>query len=391
MVANYIVDELPRIIENGTKKAESIMNRHLNMPMREREIIQPMGLNGDKISIGERINRFYNADNLVTIENLLHEGYRGRIDLIYIDPPFLTKTSYKGRSKVRYKDTERVVEYFAYDDRWEDGLIDYLKMLYTRLYLMRELLSDKGSIYVHLDYRTVHYVKILMDQIFGRDNFLNEIIWSYKSGGASRRYFSRKHDNILLYSKTKNYIFNPQKEKSYNRDFKPYRFKGVEEYKDEFGWYTLVNARDVWPIDMVGRTSKERVDYDTQKPEKLLERIILSSSNEDSIVADFFAGSGTTGIVAEKLNRRWIMADKGALSKVTTIKRLVENKSLPFSIMSYKEESDKAGRLSIDNVEKVVDNKGQEGLRIELGDYHLNINNIDIRGKSRNTIERLAK
>src|SRR5699024_5476052 len=107
--------------------------------------------------------------------------------------------------------------------------------------------------------------------------------------------------------------FNPQLEKSYNRDFKPYRFKGVKEYEDKIGWYTLVNSKDVWHINMVGRTSKERVNYASQKPEKLLEKIILTSSDENSIVADFFAGSGTTGIVANKLNRRWIMADKGEL------------------------------------------------------------------------------
>ena len=171
-------------------------------------------------------------------------------------------------------------------------------MMSIRLYLMKELLSSKGTLYVHLDYRIVHYVKILMDYIFGEENFINEIIWSYKSGGVTNKYYSRKHDTILMYSKTEDYIFNPQKEKSYNRGFKPYRFKGVKEYEDKIGWYTLVNLKDVWNINIVGRSSGERVGYGTQKPEELLERIISTSSNKDSIVADFFAGSGTTGVVA---------------------------------------------------------------------------------------------
>src|SRR5699024_1974700 len=154
------------------------------------------------------------------------------------------------------------------------------------------------------------------------DNFINEIIWSYKSGGSSKKYYSRKHDNILFYSKSKDYIFNPGKEKSYNRGFKAYGFNNISEYEDEIGWYTLVNHRDVWDINMVGRTSKERLAYRTQKPEALLERIILSSSNDDSIVADFFAGSGTTLAVANKNNRRWIGCDSSNTSVYTIMNRI---------------------------------------------------------------------
>ena len=124
--------------------------------------------------------------------------------------------------------------------------------------MMRDLLSDTGCLWVHLDWHAVHYVKVILDQIFGEKNFINEIIWTYKSGGANKRNFARKHDTLLFYSKTDNYIFNPQTEKSYNRGLRPYRFKGVEEYEDETGWYTIVNMKDVWSIDMVGRTSSER-------------------------------------------------------------------------------------------------------------------------------------
>lgn len=295
-----IIEELPQIVKNGTIQGSEILERLYKNSIVQKEIILPNDYAREKICKNRWINQFYQEDNLIVIEKLLKEGCKGKIDLIYIDPPFLTKTNYKGKIVIKNEKSKEIIEHFAYKDTWENGLTSYLEMLYTRLYLMRELLSEKGTIYVHLDYRTVHYVKILMDEIFGEKNFINEVVWAYKSGGVSKRYYSRKHDTILVYGKTKDYIFNPQLEKSYNRGFKPYRFKGVEEFKDEIGWYTLVNLKDVWQIDMVGRTSKERVGYDTQKPEKLLERIILTSSNKDSIVADFFAGSGTTGIVADR-------------------------------------------------------------------------------------------
>ena len=314
---------------------------------------------------------------------LIKEGYKGKLDLIYIDPPFLTKTKHNGKINIVAQDKEYTFELFAYDDTWEEGLYSYLKMIYPRLYLMRELLSDRGTLYVHLDYRTVHYVRILMDEIFGEENFMNEIIWAYKSGGVSKRYYSRKHDNILVYTKTKDYIFNPQQEKSYNRDFKPYKFKGVKEYQDEIGWYTLVNLKDVWQIDMVGRTSRERVNYASQKPEALMERIILTSTDENSIVADFFAGSGTTGIVAERLNRRWIMSDKGDLSSITIHKRLLENASKPFYSFKENNRARDGGKLLIKG--EYIDNKT---LKIHLERYVVDID-ISIKKKYRQQMEEL--
>ena len=190
---------------------------------------------------------------------------------------------------------------------------------------MKELLSEQGSIYVHCDWHAGHYLKVILDDIFGKNNFVNEIVWSYKSGGVGQSTFARKHDTIFFYKKDETKaIFNVLKEKSYNRGFKPYHFKGVEEFEDENGWYTLVNCKDVWDIDMVGRSSSERVDYGTQKPEKLLERIIKASSNEGAIVADFFGGSGTTAAVAEKLGRRWITSDLGKPSTMIMRKRLID-------------------------------------------------------------------
>ncbi|NLY77706.1 MAG: site-specific DNA-methyltransferase [Tissierellia bacterium] len=378
MSSLHIIERLPEIISSGKKKAEEVLNRSKDDSLYNGQIFFPESNQGDSW-----INQFYQGDNLLVMGKLIKEGYKGKLDLIYIDPPFLTKTKHNGKINIVAQDKEYTFELFAYDDTWEEGLYSYLKMIYPRLYLMRELLSDRGTIYVHLDYRTVHYVRILMDEIFGEENFMNEIIWAYKSGGVSKRYYSRKHDNILVYTKTKDYIFNPQQEKSYNRDFKPYKFKGVKEYQDEIGWYTLVNLKDVWQIDMVGRTSRERVNYASQKPEALMERIILTSTDENSIVADFFAGSGTTGIVAERLNRRWIMSDKGDLSSITIHKRLLENASKPFYSFKENNRARDGGKLLIKG--EYIDNKT---LKIHLERYVVDID-ISIKKKYRQQMEEL--
>lgn len=186
----------------------------------------------------------------------------------------------------------------------------FLAFMGVRLIEMRRVLREDGSIYLHCDHTAHAYLKTLMDAVFGRKNFRNEIVWCYKSGGASpKRHFSRKNDSILWYTKSDRYSFNPQTEKSYNRDLKPYRFAGVAEYQDDVGWYALVGMKDYWDIAMVGRTSGERLGYPTQKPLALYERIIEASSNSDDVVLDPFCGCATTPIAAERLGRRWIGMD----------------------------------------------------------------------------------
>ena len=234
-------------------------------------------------------------DNMKLMKSLPDNG----IDFIYIDPPFFTDSDYFTNKKKK-----------AYTDKWE-SMEAYLDFLEPRLREMQRLLKDTGLIAVHLDYHAVHYVKVLMDKIFGMDNFVNELIWAYKSGGASSRSFARKHDNILLYSKTGSYYFSVQKEKSYNRGLKAYHFKGVEEFQDETGWYTLVNRRDVLNIDMVGRTSAERTGYASQKPLALLEVLVKSCCPEDGVCADFFGGSGSLAVAAAKNGRQFIYSDNG--------------------------------------------------------------------------------
>jgi DNA modification methylase len=255
------------------------------------------------------------GDNLDFMKQLLEDGFKDSIDFIYIDPPYFTGSDYK-----------------QYQDKW-DSMDEYLSMLKERFVLMKELLSPTGCIAVHLDWHSVHYVKVEMDKIFGYNHFVNELIWSYKSGGASTRSFAKKHDNILVYSKTSKYKFNPQKEKSYNRGGKPYRFKGVEEFSDEHGWYTMVNHKDVFTIDMVGRTSAERTGYPTQKPEKLMELMISAYTDEGDLCADFFAGSGSFAVAAAKKNRSYICCDSAPealevqvdrLSKISSVFKIIQ-------------------------------------------------------------------
>ena len=302
---------LPQVIEEAKKEYERITGGNF-------ALAEELGASENLLALG---------DNARFMKYLLDGGdgvksLRGKIQQIYIDPPFFSKASYDAVIKLQSPEGETAVRHRAYEDVWKEGMADYLKMLGTRLFLMYDLLAYEGTIWVHLDWHGVHYVKILLDEIFGEKNFINEIIWTYKSGGSSKKHFARKHDTILVYSKTDKYYLSLPKEKSYNRGLKPYKFKGVEEFQDETGWYTMVNMKDVWNIDMVGRTSAERTGYATQKPEALLERILTAGSREGDICADFFCGSGTLGAAAGKLGRRWICCDDGPLAVAAAMKRL---------------------------------------------------------------------
>jgi site-specific DNA-methyltransferase (adenine-specific)/adenine-specific DNA-methyltransferase len=285
---------------------------------------------------------------------------RGKINLIYIDPPFDSKADYRTKvilPGVDLKQKPTVIEQFAYADTWKDGTVSYLKMLYPRLALMRELLSDKGSIYVHIDWHVGHYVKILLDDIFGKSNFRNEIIWYYPDylQGNVTKGFPRKNDFILFYSKTNEFDFNRVKEmmdkpKKRNRVFWNKETQKMDIVRDENGKIIYDEHADkycdtVWQIGQTAVTrpqSKEFLDYDTQKPSELLRRVIEAATKEGDIVADLFAGSGTTGAVAEKLGRKWIMSDLGKPACLITRKRLIDQNAKPFlyqAIGDYQKEA----------------------------------------------------
>ena len=353
IMVESLIEQLPKIVAEGKKEVERIMERldsGNKITLQTNEYVLPVRKEENlfrskyqEIDGQNWFNRLCYGDNLLVMQALLNgdeatglPSMRGMIDLIYIDPPYDSKADYRTKITLPNGNIEQrpnVLEQFAYSDTWKEGTVSYLKMMYPRLYLMRELLSDKGSIYVHVDWHVGHYVKILLDEIFGKNNILNEIIWCYKSGGVGDKTFSKKHDTILFYKKNSDVIFNVQKEKSYmGLDYSTGN-KNVKLYNDNdgLGSYTLVNVKDWWnTIGMLATSSKERVGYATQKPSELLERIIKASSNEGSIVADFFGGSGTTAAVAEKLNRRWITSDFGKPANMIMRKRLIDQEAKPF-------------------------------------------------------------
>ena len=263
------------------------------------------------------------GDNLEYMKGLLSRGYAGAFRLIYIDPPFFTRSSFNASVSVKDSAGARhKVHHLAYDDKFDRSLEYYIENMAVRLLLMKDLLADDGLMWIHLDWHSSHYIKLVLDELMGEKNFVNEIIWQYKSGGSGKRHFARKHDSILVYSKTSKYYLDVPKEKSYNRDRKPYRFRGVAEYKDEGGWYTLVNMKDVWSIDMVGRTSSERTGYATQKPLELMKRIVLASTEEGDLAGDFFCGSGSLLEAAQMLGRRWIGCDSEEIATSMARRRL---------------------------------------------------------------------
>ena len=337
-----------------------------------------------------------NFDNqLVYGENLSYMKYLfekqkmgGGIQLIYVDPPFYSGSNYQASIRIESPLLESIpsIKPLVYDDRWEHGLDDYLTMLCGRLFMMRDLLTEDGSIWVHLDWHVVHYVKILMDAIFGEKNFVNEIIWQYKSGGTSKNHFSRKHDTLLFYGKNPKPSLAIPLEKSYNREYKPYRFKGVKEYKDELGWYTMVNMKDVWKIDMVGRTSRERTGYATQKPEALIRRILESCTKEGDLCADFFCGAGTLAATAQKMNRRWIACDMGPLAVATTEKRLAKDGG-SFSLLVQKELNTKgAGFLTVRGEFPETPFSDKKMLRLTLEDYHPHVEALPLEDDCKNAV-----
>jgi adenine-specific DNA-methyltransferase len=340
-------------------------------------------------------NKLIWGDNLHTLASLADE-LAGQVDLVYIDPPFDSRQDYKVRIAVGdgpdgadqdLAKLSSVIEEKAYRDTWGKGVESYLQMLYSRLVILRELLSDRGSIFLHLAPNVSHLARVLMDEVFGADNFRAEIIWkrtsSHSDGGQGGRQFGPVHDSILCFSRSERFIFNPQytaHDEDYVRSKYPHtesltgrryglwdmtgpggaakgnpfyevlgisrhwryskermatllaegrvvqpRPGAVPRYKRYLDESAGVSLQDVWTdLDAINSQAHQRLGYDTQKPEALLERIIKSSSDEGSIVLDCFAGSGTTPAVAEKLGRRWIAVDIGRFAVHTTRKRLMD-------------------------------------------------------------------
>jgi len=294
------------------------------------------GDEGDKFEEGWK-NKLIWGDNKLIMSSLL-ERFAGKINLIYIDPPFATGADFKFRIQIGDKDEEiikehSVIEEKAYRDTWGRGLDSYLQMMYERLVLMKELLTENGSIYVHLDQSVGHYVKLILDEIFGFENFLGEIVWYRynKIPDKTKKLFFKMHDTIFHYAKNKgshvfNSILSPTGKMIKRKKMK--KINGKMAVLDEYTEYEreLLLTRSVIefiPDPNIGDSS-EKTGFDTQKAEGLIYLFILASSNPGDLVADFFCGSGTTLAVAEKLGRRWIGCDLSRYAIHVTRKRLLE-------------------------------------------------------------------
>lgn len=411
-----LLEQLPEIVAKGRLEAEKILEnlegRH-RVALQTREWVLPSKDTSmqDWITADTRqahladnaatdwANRLIYGDNLLAMAALLAgdeqtPSLRGKIDLIYIDPPFDSKADYRTKvvlPGVELEQKPTVIEQFAYSDTWSDGTASYLAMITPRLILMRELLSDSGSIYVHLDWHVGHYVKIVLDEVFGKSCFRNEIIWrrSYSHNDGDK--FGAIHDTLFFYTKADNYYFKPvfvprsaeetveeypniceitgkryksvsmnaagQGEPRYfgeNGLLAPpkgthwrwsqdritqaladgkifFSTSGTPRYKQYADDIEGKQVQDLWFDFMaISSRSNEGLDYGTQKPERLLERIIQASCQENGFIADFFGGSGTTAAVAEKLGRRWITSDLGKPACMVMRKRFIDQNAQPF-------------------------------------------------------------
>ena len=369
MPIKSLITELPKIVSDGNREAAAILDRLSSsnrITLQTNEVVLPAKASSN-IRFGTQaslpaadMNRLIYGDNLLAMQALLAgdpqtdlPSLRGKVDLIYIDPPFDSKADYRTKLTLPSGDISQkptTIEQFAYADTWKDGTVSYLRMLYPRLVLMRELLSDHGSIYVHIDWHVGHYVKVLMDEIFGKENLVNEIVWDKGFRGTeSKAIYQHAHDTVFFYAKNKQggYTWNqqaqPYKDKSMGRynqvDEKGNRYALIKRVRtDGSVYYGKTYPKEegkrindvVSHIATMASTNTERVGYDTQKPEALLELFIKASSNECDLVCDFFGGSGTTAAVAERLGRRWITTDIGKPATLVMRKRLIDQEVKPF-------------------------------------------------------------
>jgi DNA modification methylase len=312
------LDEAPLGYEVETKRRETKKTKfehaypRIYLPFQEVQRVE-FG-HGKKFEPSELFptgaNRLFFGDCLHVIRQLPSKS----IDLIYIDPPFFSGRHYN----VIFGDKNEIR---SFSDIWEGGMPGYLVWFNARLFEMKRLLKSTGSIYVHCDWHASHYIKCEMDKIFGYENFVNEVVWAYRTQGATKKRWSRKHDILLFYGKSDAWTFNFMTERSYMRH--KYGFAKDDFKIDEEGrQYRDALIRDIWEIAAIQSATRERIGYPTQKPEALLERIIKASSNEGDVVADFFCGGGTAPAMAQRMNRRWIACDQSRIATAITADRI---------------------------------------------------------------------
>ncbi len=366
---------------NGKLKKEEICEKRHNIAPFHVLDLYPTNSSDLKITEGWQ-NLLIWGENRAIMNSLLKK-YKNKISLIYIDPPFRTGGDFN--LKIQIGEDGKFVDEIAYEDKWDKGVDSYLSFIQERLILMREFLSNTGSIYVHLDWHTSHYVKLIMDEIFGIDNFRNEIVWAYPAASAkTRKFFIRAYDTILFYTKTDDYIFNddPNIYMEYSDRVKNalkrdehgvFYYRGGSHDGKKLSRKVYVEQegtfpRDVWnDIPYIRANANEYQGFSTQKPERLLKRIILASTNKKDLIADFFCGSGTTLSVAEKLGRRWIGCDTNYTAIHISKKRILSI-SNSNDIMKWKLKYDKNP-----NSFKIYGLNKQENLNLKSSNLDLDI------------------
>jgi adenine-specific DNA-methyltransferase len=403
-MSKSLLEQLPAIVSAGKRQAAQILEQlegRNRVTLQTRELVIPSKdtasfdlFHASRTSdVNDAPNRLIYGDNLLAMAAILAgdeetPSLRGKIDLIYIDPPFDSKADYRTKIALPGTTIEQrptVIEQFAYSDTWADGTASYVAMIVPRLVLMRELLSDSGSIFVHIDYRVGHYLKLVLDDVFGRESFVNEIVWQGAIGDSSakNKKFIKSHDTIFFYRKNPDLVvWNDVFQEHAESNQKRYKTDEIGEYrlgpidnpggggytydlgfgeKPPRGGYRMpletavkwlhegilvvkagtvpqkkiylnpdgVRCRDVW-TDVSTLQKGETTGYGTQKPRGLLERVISAASDKNGLIADFFGGSGTTAAVAEELGRRWIITDLGKPATMVTRKRLIDQDAKPF-------------------------------------------------------------
>ena len=395
----FAMPKQPRLIWNNRDKRKAAEP----LPTQTVEIIRPFysEIKADKSGqshtqggldmaheVAPESRLIWTNDNLVALTSLLHgDGHHapleGKVDLIYIDPPFAVQSDFKINVEIENGLSDEklptLIEEIAYKDTWKDGLDSYLSMMRDRLELLKRLLAPTGSIYVHCDWHAGHYVKVLMDEVFGYENFMNDITWKRDSAGKgakkTSKQWSREGDSIMAYRKTENALFEqvylseltPTQLREYiyqdpdGRKFKKvqlgdYSEKSIQQFREQNLIYQTGSGREykkyyldeatfavgsIWTdIINLSKGQHEQVGFPTQKPLMLLQRIIAASSNPGDLVLDCFSGSGTTTVAAETMKdadgkaapRRWIAIDNGKFAIHLTRKRLIEANARPFAV-----------------------------------------------------------
>jgi site-specific DNA-methyltransferase (adenine-specific) len=320
-------------------------------------------------------NILYYGDNLPVLKRHLADE---SVDLIYLDPPFNSNATYNVLFD-QADGTKAAAQIKAFDDTWHwdqaaaasfqevveaggnvahamvafrqllggSAMLAYLSMMAPRLIELRRVLKPTGSIYLHCDPKASAHLRLLMDAVFDPKHFVNEIIWFYKTGGMSKRWFGRKHDVILFYAKASKYKFTQHKEKSYLAH--KYGFKNVDVKEDEGGFYTMVGMRDVWDIPALRGNQPESLGYPTQKPVAILERMVEASTDPGDVVLDPFCGCGTAVAAAEKLGRKWIGIDIAYLAVSLIKSRLTAMGSADYKVLGEPATAEDAAQLAADD------------------------------------------